>query len=89
MSKLVTPMDVALAGLSVWRRQMQSAAMMGLRMSGLGASWAMPPSEALDLMARSQADIAEATRKMSLMMLEQAVPAPADRQRRDAAAQAR
>jgi len=79
VSKLVTPMDVALAGLGVWRRQMQSAAMMGMRLSGLGASWTMPPSEAMDLVARSQAELAEATRKMSLVMLEQTVPVAADR----------
>lgn len=78
MPKLVTPMDVALAGLGLWRRQMQSAALMGMRMSGVGASWAMPPSEAMDLVAKSQAEFAEATRKMSLAMLEKTIPVTSD-----------
>ncbi len=75
VSKLVTPMDFALAGMTVWRRQMQSTAVMAMRMSGLGASWAMPPSEAMELVARNQANIVEASRKMTLLMMEGAVPA--------------
>ena len=74
MSKLVTPMDVALAGFGVWRRQMQSAAIMGMRLSGLGAAWTMPPSQAMELVTKSQMEFAEASRKMSLALLEQAVP---------------
>jgi hypothetical protein len=74
MSKLVTPMDFALAGLSLWRRQAQSAAIMGMRMSGVGAAWAMPPSEAVELVARKQVEFAEASRRMSLALLEQATP---------------
>ncbi|RDC73098.1 hypothetical protein DLJ49_08265 [Rhodovulum sp. 12E13] len=74
VSKMVTPMDVALAGLGVWRRQMQSAAIMGMRMSGLGAAWMMPPSEALELVTKSQVELAEASRRMSVALLEQAVP---------------
>ncbi|KPQ14942.1 MAG: hypothetical protein HLUCCA09_02475 [Rhodobacteraceae bacterium HLUCCA09] len=77
--KMVTPMDVALAGLGVWRRQMQSAAIMGMRMSGLGAAWSMPPSEALDLVTKSQAEFAEASRRMSLALLEQTIPHRPDR----------
>ena len=81
MSKLVTPMDVALAGLSLWRRQAQSAAMMGLRMSGMGAAWALPPSEAMELIARKQVAFAEASRRMSLAMLEPSLARfPAERQ---------
>jgi len=74
VSKVVTPMDAALAGMAFWRRQMQSAAVMGMRMSGLGASWAMPPSEAMELLARNQAEITEASRKMSALMLGRALP---------------
>jgi hypothetical protein len=76
---MVTPMDVALAGLGVWRRQMQSAAVMGMRMSGLGAAWAMPPSEALELMTKSQVEFAEASRRVSLALLEGALPRVPDR----------
>jgi hypothetical protein len=76
---MVTPMDVALAGLGVWRRQMQSAAVMGMRMSGLGAAWAMPPSEALELMTKSQVEFAEASRRVSLALLEGALPGVPDR----------
>ncbi|MEE4121453.1 MAG: hypothetical protein V2I65_20855 [Paracoccaceae bacterium] len=79
VSKMVTPMDVALAGLGVWRRQMQSAAIMGMRMSGLGAAWSMPPSEALELVTKSQVELAEASRRMSLALLERAVPQVPDR----------
>ena len=74
MSKLLTPMDMALAGLGLWRRQAQSAAIIGMRMSGVASSWAMPPSEALDLLTRTQMDMAASARKMS----EALRPTPAD-----------
>lgn len=88
MSRMVTPMDVALAGLGVWRRQMQSAAVMGMRMSGLGAAWAMPPSEALELMTKSQVEFAEASRRVSLALLEGALPRVPDRGQGDGDARA-
>jgi len=45
MVKMVTPMDLALAGMKTWRMQTQSAAVIGLRMAGMAGVWGMPPSE--------------------------------------------
>lgn len=69
MTKMVTPMDLALAGMQVWRRQAQNAAMTGLRVAGMANDWALPPSAAAGMLAETQREIAEAGQKMALTML--------------------
>ncbi len=68
----MTPMDFALAGLSLWRRQAQSAAMMAMRMAPAANGWSMAPTEALEELSRTQAEMALATQKLSLAMLDAA-----------------
>ncbi|MEM1431845.1 MAG: hypothetical protein AAGG09_20495 [Pseudomonadota bacterium] len=72
MSKLVTPMDFALAGLGLWRRQAQTVAITGLRMSGVASSWMMAPSDAMEAVSEAQVEFALATKKASLAMLDAA-----------------
>jgi hypothetical protein len=62
---------------------MQSAAVMGMRLSGLGAAWTLPPSEAMELVAKSQAEFAEASRRISLSLLDGAMPGIAGPSGRD------
>ena len=72
MSPIVTPMDLALAGLRVWRTQAQAAAITGMRMSGVASSWMMPASDVFESASQAQAEIALATKKISLAMLDAA-----------------
>lgn len=74
MGKIVTPMDLALAGLRTWQVQAQSCAVMGLRVAGMAGAWSMPPSEAIHMVAEKQADFAEAGRKMTQAMLAGVAP---------------
>ena len=74
MAKIVTPMDLALAGMRTWRMQTQSAAVMGMRMAGMAGAWAMPPSEYTRMVTEKQAAFAEAGRKMALAMMTGAAP---------------
>lgn len=76
MSNFVTPMDLALAGLSIWRKQAQTAAIAGMRFSGVSSTWMMAPSEALERTSVAQAEIARASQKMSLALLEAAHARP-------------
>jgi hypothetical protein len=74
MAKMVTPMDLALAGMRTWRMQTQSAAVIGLRMAGMAGAWAMPPTEYMRMVTEKQAAFSEAGRKMALAMMTGAAP---------------
>jgi hypothetical protein len=65
-------MDFALAGLGVWRRQAQVAALTGMRMGGVASTWMMGPSDAMESLSEVQAEFALAAQKASLAMLEAA-----------------
>lgn len=72
MGPMLTPMDFAMAGLAVWRRHAQNAAITGMRMGGLAGEWMRTPTEIMESASQAQAEFALATKKISLAMLEAA-----------------
>ncbi len=74
MTKMVTPMDFAMAGLKTWQLQMQSAAVIGMRVAGMAGTWAMPPSESVRMVTEKQRAFSEAGRKMAVAMMRGAAP---------------
>lgn len=74
MTRMVTPIDLAMAGLKTWQLQMNAAAVIGMRMAGMAGAWAMPPSEMTRMVTEKQSAFAEAGRKMTVALMRGAAP---------------